>query len=170
MPQFSVRRAALCASLLALGLSAQAEVQVDQARVRAVPPGSSNSAAYLDLHNRGTASVALERVESSAAQAVELHQVQEQAGMLRMSPVASIEVSAGAQVSLKPGGYHIMLLGITQPLQEGQNVDLDLYFSDGQSLQIQAPVMRIQPMMKPGMHKHESTDAPASTAEPHHGS
>lgn len=154
MYRFSVKniQALLTGALLTvLSAGLHAEISADHARVRAVPPSSSNSAAYLTLRNDDNVPVSLIRANSSVANSVELHQVTEVGGHLKMSPVLSIEVPANGEVSLQPGGLHIMLIDLRQPLQEGRFVELVLEFSNGQKIPLNAQVLRLQPMMKHNM-------------------
>lgn len=118
--------------------------------VRMVPPGQDQTGAYVTLHNTDKRDHALVRATSPAARATELHTVVDEGGMKKMRPVAKIDIAAGGQTRLQPGGLHIMLIGLTQPLAEGANVPITLTFEDGSSREITAPV---RPIMAPaGMH------------------
>lgn len=131
------------ATILAAPLHAAAAgamVQVADPYVRAVPAGQDQTAAYLTLRNTGKQDVALVKAESPAARAVELHTVISEGGMMKMRPVRKMEVKAGGETKLQPGGLHIMLIGMTEPLKEGASVSLTLGFDDGSKLNITAPV------------------------------
>jgi copper(I)-binding protein len=65
-------------------------------------------------------------VQSSIAKAVELHEMSLENNVMKMRPVAGIALPAGQAVELKPGGYHIMLLGLAQQVKEGDTVPLTL--------------------------------------------
>jgi len=98
-------------------------------------------AAYLVLINGSGQDDALVGVTSPQAATVELHEtVAGASGMMAMQPVARIELPKGARVELKPGGYHIMLIGLTQELKVGDTVELTLRFEHGPALVVQAPV------------------------------
>lgn len=75
--------------------------------------------------------------------------------MMKMREVPSIDIKAGGQTELKPGSYHVMLIGMQQALKDGDTVSLTLNFDDGSRQQIEAPVRKIQSegMMHGGM-KH----------------
>jgi len=143
----------MIASTLALFSSlASAEVLVEDAYARAVPPGQLNSATFLQLNNNGSEAVSLVKAESPAAKNVELHTHEHDNGVMRMRQVESIPVAANASTALKPGGYHIMLIGLNQDLAPGSEIDLKLSFSDGSSQKLTVPVKMV--MAKKKMHHH----------------
>ena len=146
-------------SIMAAGLllcaawgSVQAEtaaksITVSDAYVRAVPPGQPNSAAFMALSNRSAADHALVEVRSDVAEAVELHTH----SMMQMRRVAQIDVPAGGETRLQPGGLHVMLIGLQRELQPGEAVSLQFEFEDGSLLELSAPVRKLQmKMMKHG--------------------
>jgi copper(I)-binding protein len=118
-------------------------VNAHEPYVRAVPAGQDQTAAYMTLRNSGKKDVALVKAASAAARTVELHTVVDEGGMKKMRPVERIVVKAGGETRLQPGGLHIMLIGLAQPLQEGANVALTLSFDDGSKLDVKAPVRAI---------------------------
>lgn len=90
---------------------------------------TANSAAYLTLENTGTEADRLIGVATAAARSSELHSTSVDAqGVASMRPVQAIELPAGGQAQLAPGGLHIMLMGLTQPLEVGQHFPLSLTF------------------------------------------
>jgi copper(I)-binding protein len=104
---------------------AQAQpVTVKDAWVRAPAPGQKVAGAYMELVSR--THMALTAVASPAAAGVELHSTSMEEGVMRMRPVARIELPAGKPVKLAPGGLHIMLVDIKQPLKPGDKVPLTL--------------------------------------------
>ncbi len=130
------------------------QVAVEGAFVRAVPPGLTNSAAFLTLINQDAVEHKLVSVKSSAAEVVELHTHINDEGMMRMRRVDGIEVSANGSMELKPGGHHVMLIGLRKPLLPGDRIDLTLGFEDGSEIRLQAPVNRVTaPVMKCGSGK-----------------
>jgi copper(I)-binding protein len=122
-----------------------ASIEIQNGYVRAVPPGQQNSAAFMTLINQGEDSIALLAGESTAAEVVELHTHLMEDGMMRMRQVEQIEVPAGKTVELKPGGLHVMLIGLTSPLKPGDTIDLNLGFDDGSQQSLTLPVKRIEP-------------------------
>lgn len=137
--------------LVAQAAVTPAPIVVENAYVRAVPPGQQNSAAFMTLSNQSERDVALLAGESPAAEVVELHTHSMDGGMMRMRRVDQIQVPAGQTVELKPGGLHVMLIGLTAPLSPGDTIDLSLGFDDGSQQALSVPVKRINPQSS-GMH------------------
>ncbi len=133
--------------LLALALSGCTQATTDQPAakpqsiavsdpwIRAVPPNASNSAAYMRLENPNARDQQLVGASTSIAETVEIHNIAEENGMMRMFPVDEINIPANGAQALTPGGFHLMLIGLKQPLERGQEVQLELEFAD-QSKQI----------------------------------
>jgi copper(I)-binding protein len=146
---------ALVLAILPLPLlagQAARSIAVEGAYVRAVPPGQPNSAAFLTLSNGDDADHALVAGRSDAAQTVELHTHIVDEGVMRMRRIERIDVPAGREQVLEPGGLHIMLIGLERQLQAGDEVSLTLEFEDGSSIELQAPVRPIEGMG--GGHEH----------------
>jgi copper(I)-binding protein len=113
---------------------------VHEAWVRAVPPTSKMSAAYMMLHNNTADDDHLVSAESNIAKAVELHNVRKKEDMMEMYQVKSIGIPAGGSQALKPGSYHVMLIGLKKPLKAGDEVELTLNFMHAGAITIKAPV------------------------------
>lgn len=142
----------LFAAAPALAGGAADEIAVLDPYVRLVPHGQKQTAAYFTLRNGGRTGHALVKAASPAARAVELHTVVHEGGMMKMRPVPRIEVKAGGETRLQPGGLHVMLIGLTRPLQEGASVALTLTFEDGSTRQIAAPVRPVAAGMSHAHH------------------
>ncbi|GAB4346500.1 MAG: copper chaperone PCu(A)C [Gammaproteobacteria bacterium] len=127
--------------------TAAADVEVHNPYVRAVPPSAPNSAAFMTLVNKGGAH-AVVRAESEISKVVELHTHVKEGGMMRMRQVEKIDIPAHARTVLKPGGLHVMFLGLKQALKEGDQVRFKLVFEDGSEATITAPVKRVMAGMK----------------------
>ncbi|MBT00202.1 MAG: copper chaperone PCu(A)C [Oceanospirillaceae bacterium] len=137
----------LLAALLSSTAVLAADVTIKEPYARAVPPGQPNSAIFLEIENRGNA-IQLVGAESSAAQVVELHTHTQENGVMRMRRIDAIELPANTQVTLQPGGLHIMLIGLQQGLSEGEEIDLKLQFSDGDSAELTLPIRSVMAGMK----------------------
>lgn len=123
--------------------------------VRAVPPNAKTSAAYMHIMTKDMQPDMLLSASSDVAENVELHNVTtDEAGMMMMRPVESIPVSSDTPTMLKPGSYHIMLIGLKAPLEEGQMVDLTLNFKTAGEVKITIPVKAMTggPMKHGGNH------------------
>jgi copper(I)-binding protein len=88
----------------------------------------SNGAAYFTIVNKDSTADRLISAESDVANAVEIHETTMKDNVMSMSPVEAIEVPPNGQVELKPGGYHIMMVGLKQDLNVGDSVTLTLVF------------------------------------------
>lgn len=104
------------------------------------PAMGVTSAVFLTLINDSSSSGYLVAVRSDVADAVEIHETSLVDGVMRMAPVQRIEVPARGQVQLRPGGYHIMLLGLRRALQEGDRFRVALVFDDGSELALDVQV------------------------------
>ena len=99
-----------------------------------------NGAVYMVILNTGNSGDRLLRAESDISSAVEMHISSMEDGIMRMRPVEFIDIGAQEQVELKPGGLHIMLIGLTQTLEEGDLVDLSLIFEKAGTIPVMAEV------------------------------
>lgn len=141
---------ALTAVLPAVAGNAADDVVIGSPYVRAVPAVMQNSAMFVTLKNVGTVDHAVIAAASDAAEHVELHTHVMDGEVMRMRQVEKIGVRAGQTTVLEPGGLHVMLLGLKQPLQAGTTVRVDLTFDDGSTETVDAPVRDVQ--VVPGMH------------------
>ncbi|MEH6811652.1 MAG: copper chaperone PCu(A)C [Motiliproteus sp.] len=143
-----------------LTCSAFADVQVSNAYIRATPPGAPTSAAFMTLKNSNTNEIKLISVQSEIARSTELHTVKQENDTMKMRQVESITIPAAGQVELKPGGNHIMLIGLNGAIKEGQEVMLMLNFSDGSMQHLMLPVKNIMATnsMANGEHSSHSPD------------
>lgn len=121
------------------GLRVAAQDKEDDLRVTAawVRPGEEMSAAYMQIHNAGRQPQHLVAVEVSGALA-EVHEMQMDGDIMRMQHVERLEIPAGETLRLKPGGYHVMLMELAEPLQVGDSLDLTLIFATGTEIRVTA--------------------------------
>jgi copper(I)-binding protein len=98
------------------------------------------SAAYLTIRNTGAEPDRLIAVETPAAARPEVHQVVEAGGVMKMRPPAPLEIPPGGEVRLEPGGLHIMLMQLREPLEQGGQVPLTLVFEKAGAITVNAPV------------------------------
>lgn len=116
------------------------EITITDAWARSSPMLDRAGAAYMIIHNGGTQADRLLSASTAAAGTVELHQTTEMDGMLQMAPVAAIEVPADGQAELAPGGFHVMLIDLTQALQAGDEIELTLTFEKAGEINVTAEV------------------------------
>ncbi len=118
------------------------QLSVRDAWVAESLPGQSMTAAYMIIANEGDVDEELLSVESEVAERVELHKIEQQGEMMRMQKVNSLIVAPGHEVELQPGGLHIMLIGLTREIKEGDTIEFKLAFESGASLTVSAPVKK----------------------------
>jgi copper(I)-binding protein len=128
--------------LLMAALPALAQVTVGEPWVRATVAAQKATGAFMTLTS--TQHAKLVGVSSPVAGAVEVHEMKIVDDMMKMRQIQGLDLPPGQPVKLAPGGYHLMLLNLKQPLKEGDKVALTLEFEDAQKVHskvvIEAPV------------------------------
>jgi len=107
---------------------------------RATPPGAKSAGVFMTIENKGREADRLLSAASSAAGIVEIHEMKMDGGMMQMREVKDVELKPGATVELKPGGYHVMLMDLKQPLKQGDTVPVMLRFEKAGTLEVKASV------------------------------
>jgi copper(I)-binding protein len=121
-------------------------MQVEGGWARAMPllqeegGASTNSAVYFILRNGGEETDRLTGGETPAAAEVQIHESRMVDDVMRMERVDGLDIPPGGAVELKPGGLHIMLLGLTRSLVEGEEIDLTLHFLRSGNVVVTVPV------------------------------
>ncbi|HEY9101112.1 copper chaperone PCu(A)C [Chitinimonas sp.] len=108
---------------------------------RATPAGTKTGAVYFKLINSGTEADAL--IDASApelAASAEVHNHVNDNGVMRMRKVDKVDIPAKGSALLAPGGYHLMLMGLKQPLTEGQKLPLTLRFQRAGEVKVEVKV------------------------------
>ena len=126
-----------------------------EAHVRAMPPGSTTTAAFFILHNPSTHDAAVVGGQSPAVASVELHAHVQEGDTFKMRQIDRIDVPAGEQVRLEPGGLHVMLIGLKAPLAVGDTLSLTLEFEGGHTQAFDIPVREIAE----NTHAHDAHSA-----------
>jgi len=121
------------------GGEAPAEIAVTRAWARATPPGASVGAVYLTIENKGGAPDRLIAVTSPAAGSAMLHQTVEESGVSRMRE-GDESIAPGATLDMRPGGAHIMLMGLKTPLTAGETVAVTLDFVNAGRMNVSAEI------------------------------
>lgn len=137
------------------------QLDVENPFVREMPPTAPATGAFMTLHNSSDQDIAIVKAQSDAAKTVELHTHTMDNGVMRMREVAEIVVPAMGTAELKPGGFHVMLIGPTRKLTEGDQVKITLIMKDGSNKQIDAPVRKIMGMGQhrgPGHGMHQNKE------------
>ena len=109
----------------------------------------------MTISNRSRNADRLVSATSPAAQKVEIHSMTMDGGIMRMRPVPDgLPVTAGGKLELKPGGFHIMLIGLKAPLALGSSVPLTLRFAKAGTVTVQLKVERVAYGMEGGHDGH----------------
>jgi periplasmic copper chaperone A len=116
-----------------------AAISVSGAWLRMPATMDTPAAGYLVVRNSGPADRLMSAVTDLATQ-VEMHQTTMSGGMMQMAPVQFITIPAGGQAELKPGGYHLMLIGLKRTLKAGEQATLNLTFEKAGLLFVAAQV------------------------------
>lgn len=116
------------------------DLRVEQAWARATIGLAKAGAAYFTVTNGGTTTDRLLAVGCRAAKRCQLHHHAMVDGVMRMRPVAAIELAPGAPVVLRPGALHVMLIGLKAPLKQGERFPLTLDFERAGRLEVQVKV------------------------------
>ena len=145
--RFFAKAVAVCAAFSSSVALASA-LEISQPAVRAMPPNAPASGGYLTLANHSDTERHLVGVESDAADTVEIHVSEMQGDTMKMYQVDDIAVPAHGSVALRPGSYHIMMIGLTEPLKAGDQVDFTLIMKDGERIALQAPVLGPEEMAR----------------------
>jgi copper(I)-binding protein len=117
-----------------------AKIQAIDVWARAAATG--NSAAYMILRNGGDVDDRLLKVESDVADAVELHKSTMEGSVMKMAPVDGIDVPAKGQAELKPGGLHVMIIGLKRELKPDEKIRLTLQFEKSGAQEVEAAVRK----------------------------
>lgn len=117
-----------------------AGVAVVRPYARATAPGQPNGGAYLTLDNRAGLSDRLLSVSTDVCQSAQLHAMKMEGDVMRMRQVDAVDVPAGRTVVLRPGGLHIMLVGLKSPLKIGDSFPLVLRFEKAGDIKVRVPV------------------------------
>ncbi len=146
MKLFTKTLIVLAATQLIFSATALAQsITVSDQTIRLMPPGQPVTAAFLTLTNNTDNAIAFTGAKSDVAAVVELHGHNNVNGVMKMYKVDEIEIPANGSAALAPGGFHIMLIDLPEDLSEGDEVVIELSFSNGETLETVAPVERIMP-------------------------
>jgi len=153
-----LHRLTLAALVAVLALPASAldyklgAIEIVQPWTRATPPTAESGGGYLVVKNTGTTPDRLIAVKSPAAAKVEIHEMKMDGNIMRMREVEKgIEVPPGATVELKPGGFHVMFMGLKAPFAKDAKVPLTLVFEKAGSIDVELMVQAMG--APPPLHK-----------------
>ncbi len=117
---------------------------------RATPAGAPTGIGYMTIANKGEVPDRLVSASSPLADHVEIHEMSVANGIMTMHPVpGGLAVPAHGSVTLKPGSYHLMLIGPKQPFKAGDTIPVTLTFEHAGSEQIGLSVKPMDEVMPP---------------------
>jgi copper(I)-binding protein len=123
-------------------MSAESTLNVSDAWAAPTPGGVDVSAGYLTIANTGQAEDQLVAASSPRAARVEIHEMGDENGVMRMRQVTSLTILPGGEARLAPGGHHLMFFGVTQPFTEGEEIPVELRFQSGTVINVSLAVRR----------------------------
>jgi len=131
-----------------------AELQISQLTIMPTRPGQPNGAAFLSIANQGKTADQLISfsIEPQIAKRGELHTMKHENGLMTMREVPGFALTPGKTMALKPGGDHLMLIGIQKPLEVGQKISATLIFEKAGKVDV---IFTVEPPPAPmGGHRH----------------
>lgn len=107
------------------------------------PKSVANGAVYLVIENKGSEADRLIGASSPVAETVELHEHFNEDGVMKMRPMDGLDIPAKGTRMLKPGGYHIMLIGLLEPLEAGNTISVTLMFEKSGEIALEAEIREL---------------------------
>jgi copper(I)-binding protein len=145
MKRFTSSRAKVAAAAAAVLLVAlpawAADIEVSNPFLRASPMAGGNAAGFLIITNNGSQPDRLLGAQAPVAKVIELHTHIKDGDVYRMRQVDAIVVPAHGSVDLKPGGDHLMFIGVAEQLKEGTKVPVTLTFEKAGAVAVDLPVV-----------------------------
>ncbi len=118
-------------------------VQVHHPRVHPTVEGIKVTGVYFDLFNGKHEDLKLIKVTGDISSRIEVHEHAMKDGLMRMQEVnEGIDLPAGKMVVFKPHGYHVMVMDLEKVINEGDEIDLELHFDNGESKKISVTALK----------------------------
>lgn len=127
-------------SIVSIAAVFGADIEIEGAYARASIPNVPNSAAFFVIKNNSDKDIAITSANSDIAEKNELHTHIKENKMMKMMKIEKLVVPAKSSLELKSGGDHVMLMGLKKELKVGDEINLELSFSDGDKKKIKVPV------------------------------
>ncbi|MEZ5996353.1 MAG: copper chaperone PCu(A)C [Hyphomonadaceae bacterium] len=120
-------------------------LRIEDARAAPSPEGVDVAAGYLTIVNGTSEDDRLLGATSPRAARVELHEMTMDGAVMQMRAIEAIPAPAGQEVSLAPGGAHLMFFGVSTPFAEGEEIPVQLQFENAGEINLSLPVRRVAP-------------------------
>lgn len=128
-------------AIVAASAASAGEIVVEDAFARVARPGAPTGAAFMVIRNTGDEADTLIGASSTVAKRVELHTHIMDGDVIKMRPIeGGIEVDADGSHALERGGDHVMLMGLTEKLEEGMEIEVTLTFETAGDIVVTIPV------------------------------
>ena len=119
-------------------------IHISQPWARATPKGASSGAAYMTITNKGSTPDRVSCVSSDISAQCQIHSMTMDNGVMKMRPVeGGLQIKPGETVTLKPSGFHLMLVDLKQPLQQGKTAEATLKFENAGTVKVEFPIAAI---------------------------
>ena len=126
-------------------------ITVEQPWARATPTGAKSGAIYMTVDNKSGTADRLTGASSDAADKLQIHEMKVENGVMQMREVpGGLPIPPGGSVVLKPGSYHVMLIGLKKPLTAGEKIPLTLTFEKAGNISVAVPVQAMGAMQDKG--------------------
>lgn len=119
-------------------------IEFDDPWIPAAPSNVMALAGYLEIRNGTGEALKITGAHSPDFKKVEFHRTEHQGDLARMIESAILEIPPRSSLALEPGGHHLMLIGATRPLDEGQTATVILILADGRELPVEFSVRRVE--------------------------
>ena len=121
--------------------ASNSSITVEQPWSRATPAGAKTGAVYMTIDNKSGTADKLTGVSSEVADKLQIHEMKVENGVMQMREIAGgLAIPANGSVVLKPGSYHVMLIGLNKPLTAGESFPLKLTFAKAGTISVTVPV------------------------------
>lgn len=122
------------------GASASSVMVMNAFARASATPTAQTGAAYVSLMNHADDGDRLVSVSTPVAAMAHLHKSEIVDGVMKMEPVEGLELPGHGMLEMKPGGFHIMMMGLKQPLKKGEEIEITLHFEKAGDVTVQVPV------------------------------
>jgi periplasmic copper chaperone A len=130
-------------------------LRIEQPYARATMPNQPAGGAYLTIENKGESTDRLIAASSPVAKKVEIHTMAMEGNVMKMREVEGIEIKPSSRIEMKPGqGYHLMLMGLQQPLKAGDKFPLTLVFEKAGKTEVSVSVRNLNEKSGGGHSMH----------------
>ena len=144
----------LSAVIVLAAVSAQAQVEVTDAWVRATGKGQKATGVFMNLTAKKA--TRLVGVKTALTPVAEVHEMKMEKDVMKMQAIKALDLPAGQAVALKPGSHHVMLMDLKAPLAEGEHAVITLLFEDAAGVKTQQEVHAVaKKMAMGGKDKHQ---------------